>query len=81
MSLSVISQPSLEITGRVGSSARVRWYSAEISARCSARSAASATPQLSLIGTQVTIEGWLRSRRTTSSHSRVSRSTARGEKA
>ena len=73
MSEYVCSQPSLEMTGREGSIARVRSASARLRARCSGRSARCCTPQLSLIGTQVTMLGCERSRRTAAPHSVTSR--------
>ena len=78
MSLRVCSQPSLAMTGRVGSSAGqvVERRGVVALGRGVARS--SATPQLSLSGTHVTTHGWLRSRRTTSVHSRTTRCTAVG---
>src|SRR5207249_1546464 len=68
MSLSVCSQPSLEITGRVPSRACVRWYR---SSRNRARTEGSmwSRPKLSLATTQATIDGWSRSRLTSSLHS------------
>jgi hypothetical protein len=79
MSLSTCSQPSFEITGRLGSTARVRAVSACAKSRCAVTSAACGTPQLSLSTTQVTMHGWLASRSRTSSHSDVRRWTVTGE--
>ena len=73
MSEQVCSHPSLETTGRDGSIARVRSASARLRARCSGRSARCCTPQLSLIGTQVAMLGWERSRRTAAPHSATRR--------
>ena len=58
MSLSTCSQPSLEMTGRLGSSARVRRASSARYACCAGEVATSSKPQLSLIGTQVTMR-WM----------------------
>src|SRR3954454_8601490 len=78
MSLSTWCHPSFDMTGRLGSSERV---SADIAAAndCWVGSAPIlSTPQLSLIGTHATIDGWLRSRRTTDVHSELSRACDRG---
>src|SRR4028118_1401390 len=77
MSPMAFCQPSLPITGRVGSSVFVRWYSAFTCARWAGSCSRSGTPQLSFNGTQVMMQGWLKSRRTASAHSRNSRSAAR----
>ena len=79
-SLSTCCQPSFDYdrAGRVEGAGEGREGCANC---CWAGSVAmSFTPQLSLIGTQVTIHGWLRSRLTKSSHSRVNRAIARCEK-
>ena len=62
------------MTGLDGSSVRVSQYN---SCRCACwrGSRRFGTPQLSLSGAQMTIEGWLRSRRTASIYSRVKRAT------